>query len=61
MSITTNNYNLVSLGYYGQEPTKIDYPEVFSQSNTQEPETYTEKWKRYAWTVLPLLTLIRPV
>lgn len=65
MSINTNNYNFVSLGYYGQKPKGCDYPEILTvakpQSTPQEPETSIEKWKRYAWTVLPLLTLIRPV
>ncbi|HEX2579545.1 MAG TPA: hypothetical protein VHK67_03990 [Rhabdochlamydiaceae bacterium] len=65
MSTATNNYNLISLGYYGQTPKKCDYPKVLTvakpQSTPQKPETYTEKWKRYAWTVLPVFTLIRPV
>ncbi|HEX4839833.1 MAG TPA: hypothetical protein VFU89_05280 [Rhabdochlamydiaceae bacterium] len=65
MSINTNNYTFVSFGYYGQKPKGCDYPEILTtskpQSAPQEPETSIEKWKRYAWTVLPLLTLINPV
>jgi len=72
MSINTNNYNFpsleysfLSLGYYGQKPKQCGYPKVLTaskpDSTPQELETSIKKWKRYAWTVLPLLTLIKPV
>ncbi len=68
MSIITNDYtnklfNSVSFGYYGQKPAGRDYPEELkkNQFTPQEPETYIELCKRYVWTILPLMTLVKPV
>ncbi len=65
MSTITTNYTdtLVSPGYYGQKPLRQDYPEKLRKPKLtpQQPETYTEMCKRYVWTVLPLMTLARPV
>ena len=65
MSTITTSYThtLVSPGYYGQKPVRQDYPEELRKPHftPQEPETYTEMCKRYVWTVLPLMTLIKPV
>ena len=65
MSTITTNYThtLVSPGYYGQKPARQDYPEELSKPKLtlQQPETYTEMCKRYVWTVLPLMTLVKPV
>jgi hypothetical protein len=63
-TITINHSNtLVSPGYYGQKPLRQDYPEALKKPKftPQEPETYTEMCKRYVWTVLPLMTLVKPV
>jgi hypothetical protein len=68
MSIITNKntttlFDFVSLGYYGQKPSGKDYPEELRnpQLIPQAPETYIEMCKRYVWTVLPLMTLVKPV
>jgi hypothetical protein len=65
MSIITNNtlFNFTSIGYSGQKPSDQDYPEELRKPKLtpQEPETYIEMCKRYVWTVLPLMTLVKPV
>jgi|GEM_PF-924094 len=68
MSIIKNNYtiipfNFISPGYYGQKLSDKDCPEELKKPSfsPQKTETYVELCKRYAWTVLPLLTLIKPV
>lgn len=65
MSTITTNYkeNLFSPGYYGQKPLRQDYPEELRKPYfiSQAPETYTEMCKRYVWTALPLMTLVKPV
>ncbi len=57
--------HLFSLGYYGQKSAGYDYPVKLRVAKPQfiprDPETHTEKYKRYVWTVLPMLTLIRPL
>ncbi len=53
--------SVISIGYFGQKPPQRDYPENLVPSRYGSIETTLEKSKRYAWTLLPVLTLVPPI